>query len=881
MAKQPIFGKDPEKISHLLSIGEDEQDLGEVQGDVVDSPVNSDSIISKDQVIERLHTKIEGYRIIKVLGEGGMGIVYLAEQQYPVQRQVALKIIKPGMDSKRIIARFEAEQQALARLDHPNIAHVYGGGTTELDRPYFVMEYIQGIPITDYCDQQKLTIKDRLNLFLQVCQAVQHAHQKGIIHRDIKPSNILVSVKNDRAIPKIIDFGVAKATGKSLTEHTIQTEDTQLLGTPEYMSPEQADMATEDIDTRSDVYSLGVLLYVLLTGVLPFDSDTFRTGGLENIRRTIRETDPKTPSTRLSKLGEEARKIAENRRAEIHTLTRHLRKELEWIPLKAMRKERTDRYRSASELADDIENYLTGSPLIAGPPGTGYKLKKFVQRNRILVGGIAAVLIVLILGVVGITIFAIKAERRRTQADLALSETQLITDFLENDVLGSAEQANLEETTVIYILDAASKSLAAGKFKDKPTAGASLYLTLGTTYTRLGEYDKGEQHIRRAIEIYRQHLGEAHPDTLEAMGSIAWNYHKQGRSHKTAQIYTRILQLGQGVLSVEQQMDVKNMLGAAYMGLGEYKKAELLYDEILQIVQSEFEEDFWLLPYIKKNLAVSYLCQGRYNDAEQLLKELIRADEESEDYAGIKPGLYKSMGVTYTEQGRYGEAEKLLKDALKELRQKRGYRHPIILSWMLSLSQLHIEQERYAEAEVLLQEALQIAREKMGPEQRLTLNLMNAYAVLHTKKGQYDQAEKLFDEVLKGRQSELGDDHPATLETLNDFGILRREQQQYDEAESLLRQALDGRQRKLGRDHPAYFESMHELAVLYEEQGDYEKAEPLLLEAVEGCLSKLGDKHPHTIESLNNLIALYEAWNKPEETEKWRAKLPKTKVIEE
>ena len=624
MAKQPIFGKDPEKISRLLSIGEDEQDLGEVQGDVVDSSVRSDSIISKDQVIERLHTKIEGYRIIKVLGEGGMGIVYLAEQQYPVHRQVALKIIKPGMDSKRVIARFEAEQQALARLDHLNIAHVYGSGTTELDRPYFVMEYIQGIPITDYCDQQKLTIKDRLNLFVQVCQAVQHAHQKGIIHRDIKPSNILVSVENDHAIPKIIDFGVAKATGKSLTEHTIQTEDTQLLGTPEYMSPEQADMATGDIDTRSDIYSLGVLLYVLLTGVLPFDSDTFRTGGLENIRQIIRETDPKKPSTRLVKLGEKARKLADNRNTEIHTLAKHLSKELEWIPLKAMNKERSERYRSASELADDIENYLTGSPLIAGPPGTGYKLKKFVQRNRILVGGIAAVLIVLILGVAGITIFAIKAERNRAEA-------QMIADFLENDVLGSGARTNLDTTTVIYTLDAASKSLATGKFKSKPTVEASLYLTLGTTYTRLGEYDNGEQHIRRAFKIYRQHYGEVHPDTLEAMESIAWVCLKQGRPHEAVQIYTRILQIGKGVLSVERQVDVKNMLGGAYLGLGKYKKAELLYDEILQMVQSELEEDFWLLPYIKKNLVASYLCQRRYDEAEQLLKELIRADEESED----------------------------------------------------------------------------------------------------------------------------------------------------------------------------------------------------------------------------------------------------------
>jgi tetratricopeptide (TPR) repeat protein len=530
-----------------------------------------------------------------------------------------------------------------------------------------------------------------------------------------------------------------------------------------------------------------------------------------------------------------------------------------------MRKERTDRYRSASELADDIENYLTGVPLIAGPPGTGYKLKKFVQRNRILAGGIAAVLIALILGVVGITIFAIKADRNRAEA-------QMIADFLENDVLGSAEKANLEETTVIYTLDAASKSLAAGKFKGKPTVEASLYLTLGTTYTRLGDYDKGEQHIRRAFEIYRKYYGEVHPDTLKAMESIAWNYHKQGRSHEMEQIYTRVLQLGKGVLSVERQMDVKNMLGAAYLGLGKYKKAELLYDEILQIVQNELEEDSWLLSYIKRNLAISYLCQGRYGEAEQGFKELIRMKIGTKDLGPADYSLKMSLGATYIKQGRYGEAEKLLKDALKEIRQQRGYRHSQTLGCMLSLSKLHIEQEHYYEAEVLLQEALPFAREKKGSEQQSTLNLMNAYAVLHTKKVKYDQAEKLFNEVLKGRQQELGDHHPKTLQTFNDYGVLRREQQQYNEAESLLRQALDGRQRKLGRDHPACFESMHELAVLYKEQERYEEAETYLLKAIEGRRLKLGDVHPHTIESINNLIDLYKAWNKPEKAEKWRSK---------
>jgi tetratricopeptide (TPR) repeat protein len=732
MSGKSTFGKDPDRLERLFCVGLDESDD--------DSEATSQA--SLEQIMEKPGGQIGRFKLLNILGEGGMGIVYLAEQQEPIRRKVALKVIKPGMDSKRVITRFETERQALALLDHPNIAHVYDAGTTEAGRPYFVMEHVKGLSITEHCDHHKLTIEQRLRLFQQVCEAVQHAHQKGIIHRDIKPSNILISIQGDKAVPKIIDFGVAKALRQPLTERTLATEDSQLLGTPEYMSPEQADMATEDIDTRSDVYSLGVLLYVLLTGVLPFDSDTFRTGGLENIRRTIRETDPKTPSTRLSKLGEEARKIAENRRAEIHTLTRHLRKELEWIPLKAMRKERSDRYRSASELADDIENYLTGVPLIAGPSGTGYKFKKFVRRNRILVGGIAAVLIALILGVVGITIFAIKAERSRAEA-------QIIADFLENDVLGSAEQANLEETTVIYTLDAASVSLAAGKFKDKPLIEARICLTLGTTYTRLGEYDKGEQHIRRATEIYRQHLGEAHPDTLEAMGRIAWNYHKQGRSREMVQIYTRVLQLGQGVLSVERQVGVKNMLGAAYIGLGEYKQAELLYDEILKTVQNELSEDFWLLPTIKHNLAVSYLCQRRYDEAEQLLKELISADEESEDYAGFNPSLYKSLGVTYKEQGRYDEAEKLLNEALKKIRLQRGDKHPITLPFMLYLAQVHIKQKQYEEAEKLLLEAIDGPCVKLGDTHPETLKSIKNLITLYKAWNKPEEAEKWWAKLPK------------------------------------------------------------------------------------------------------------------------------------
>jgi serine/threonine protein kinase len=338
--------------------------------------------VSAPDFSKEIGNSVGSYKLLSLLGEGGFGIVYLAEQQKPLRRQVALKVIKPGMDSKQVIARFESERQALALLNHPNIAHVFDAGTTESGRLYFVMELVKGIPITEYCDQQKLSIEERLKIFICVCEAVQYAHQKGIIHRDIKPSNILVSLQSGMPVPIIIDFGVAKAMSQPLTERTIFTEQGQLIGTPEYMSPEQANLTIQDIDIRSDIYSLGVLLYELLTGALPFTTKELRKAGFAEIQRVIRESEPPRPSARLSSLGEEATKIAEKRSTQIATLTKRMRSELEWIPLKAMRKEREHRYRTASELGDDIKNYLNGNPLTAGPESASYRFKKLVKRHK-------------------------------------------------------------------------------------------------------------------------------------------------------------------------------------------------------------------------------------------------------------------------------------------------------------------------------------------------------------------------------------------------------------------------------------------------------------------------------------------------------------------
>ena len=412
-----IFGSDPEQIDKLLAWPLDD-------GSEDERPT------LLEQFIETPGVQIGRFKLLRVLGEGGMGIVYLAEQQHPIRREVALKVIKPGMDSKRVIARFETEQQALARMEHPHIAHVYDAGMAPSGRPYFVMEYVKGIPITEHCDKYRLTIEQRLHLFLHICEAIQHAHQKGIIHRDIKPSNILVLIQDQEMIPKVIDFGVARAISQPLTERTVYTEQGQIIGTPEYMSPEQVDLDNSDIDTRTDIYSLGVLLYELLTGILPFDRQIIREGGIEHMRKVICERDPKTPSTRLSRTStEETIQLAQKRRSEVRTLKHILRGDLDWITLKAMEKDRARRYTGVDTMAMDIRNHLNNQPIMAAPPSIWYRLRKFSRRHRQTIAACVTVLMVLAV-VAWAFLTSIQADRQQRYAQ-ALEHERFLAEAQE------------------------------------------------------------------------------------------------------------------------------------------------------------------------------------------------------------------------------------------------------------------------------------------------------------------------------------------------------------------------------------------------------------------------------------------------------------------
>jgi serine/threonine protein kinase len=367
-------------------------------GQFLELPAPAPAATTDDPITERPGTVIGPYKLLEQIGEGGFGIVFMAEQQEPIHRRVALKVLKPGMDSRQVIARFEAERQALALMDHPNIARVIDGGETAAGRPYFVMELVKGIPITDYCDQNQLTVEQRLELFLHVCQAVQHAHQKGIIHRDLKPANVLVTLQDGAALAKVIDFGIAKAIGQKLTDKTLFTGFAQLIGSPLYMSPEQAALSNVDVDTRSDIYSLGVVLYDLLTGTTPFDKERFQGTSYDEMRRIIREEEPPRPSTRISTLGQAATTISEQRKTDPRRLSQLFRGELDWVVMKCLEKDRNRRYETASALVADVQRYLHDEPVQACPASLWYRCRKFARANKVVLAITGCVLAALALG---------------------------------------------------------------------------------------------------------------------------------------------------------------------------------------------------------------------------------------------------------------------------------------------------------------------------------------------------------------------------------------------------------------------------------------------------------------------------------------------------
>ncbi|MGD2246120.1 MAG: tetratricopeptide repeat protein [Candidatus Aminicenantes bacterium] len=703
----------------------------------------------------------EKYKLLEELGSGGMGIVYKAEQLKPVKRSVALKIIKLGMDTRQVVARFESERQALAVMDHPNIAKVFDGGATEKGRPYFVMELVRGIPITQYCDKHNLTIRERLELFIPLCQAVQHAHQKGVIHRDLKPSNVLVSYQEDKSVPKVIDFGIARATEHRLTERTLFTEQGQLIGTPEYMSPEQAEMSGLDVDTRTDIYSLGVMLYELLVGALPFDSSTLREAGFGKIQQIIRDIEPQKASTRLSGLGDTQTSIAEQRKTDPPSLHRELKGDLDWITMKAMAKDRTRRYSSVSELAVDIERHLKNEPILASPPSTLYRIKKYIRRHKVGVAAAVIILVAILVGITGTSLGLIRARKSEQIARTEADKAKAINAFMQ-EILGSAnpEIGLGQDATILEALDSAEERISEA-FPNQPEIEADLKDTIGWTYVWYAHFEDAERLLKEALEIRKSLFGEEHPsvaDSLYHLGVLRLDRKDQTRNDEDAaeEIFQSVLAMRRRLLGDKHSSvaEVLNALAIINHRRSDHEIAESLYREALGIQREVLGKEHYLVAKALGNLAGLLRSKGDLERAETLNHEAIGIYRSLYDrpHPGIAT-LLNNLGLLYLEKKNYDAAERFCRESLEMARQALGDKHPEVPLFIQGLVRVLLESQKYDEAEAFIREAISISREVHGKDHLYVSSSLSLYGIILTRLSRYEEAEARLLEALTIIQS--------------------------------------------------------------------------------------------------------------------------------
>jgi non-specific serine/threonine protein kinase/serine/threonine-protein kinase len=810
------------------------------------------------------------YRLVRILGEGGMGSVFLAEQESPIRRTVALKIIKPGMDSREVVARFEAERQALALMDHPGIARVFEAGTTERERPYFVMEYVPGIPITEYCDRERLDLRSRIELLIHVCEAVQHAHQRGVIHRDLKPSNVLVTVEQGRILPKVIDFGVAKATEASLSASSFVTSHGQVLGTPEFMSPEQARLTGADVDTRTDVYSLGMLLYMLLTGTLPFSPGELRALGLEAMLKRIREDEPTRPSDRVATAVHDAGEAARARRVSPERHPRILRGDLDWIVMKALEKDREHRYASVSQLAADLRRYLENEPVSAGPPSASYRLKKFARRHRATVA-FTAVVALLVVGFAAVMTFqARRVTRERDRANEEAAMAKEVSDFLfELFEVSDPSRARGEEITAREILDQGAASIE-DRFSDRPAVQARFRVAMGRVYRTLGLLEESEPLLVRAVDDLRAVRGDRHPETLDAihhLASLDWN---AGEFAKAEALFRECLEARTSSLGEDAPTTLLTMsdLALVLWSQGRFAESESLQVRALEgLTQALGPEDPEVLEAMN-DLCLVYQSQGRYEEAEPLARDVheIRTRILGEDHPLTLTAVNNRASLAF-EMGRADEAEALWRGALEIQLRVLGEEHQETLRTMGNLTRVVKDPEERDQLQARVVEAL---HRTLGDDHPLTLTARYNLAAYYYREGRLTEAEPIFVDVLETRRRVLGPDHPATLSGLHGVGVLYRRMGRYEESEAYLSEALKERRRVEGADHPMVFRTMNGLAKLYALTGREDEAERLFRETYEGRVRILGADHPDTEYSRGELTSFLESIGRTEDAERLR-----------
>ncbi len=792
------------------------------------------------------------YSLVEKIGEGGFGEVYRAAQSEPVRREVALKVIKLGMDTRQVIARFEAERQALALMNHPGIARVFDGGATDAGRPYFVMELVAGLPITEYCQREKLGRRERLRLFVRVCQAVQHAHQKGVVHRDLKPGNILVAAGDGEPLIKVIDFGVAKALHGPLSESTL-TEQPQYLGTPAYMSPEQAEPGVADIDTRADVYSLGALLYELLVGEPPFATDRLRSLGLSEALRVIREVTPQRPSAHQA----------------------DLRGDLDWIVLRALEKDRTRRYDTVTALADDVGRYLRDEPVAAGPPSAAYRFRKFARRNRGLLASLGAITLLLVGGTAVATVGFLRAraesqraqraerdardqqvlaERARDESDAARAESEAaraqsdaVTQFLVES-LGQGDPYGLgRDVTMAEVLDHAAARLDA-RFSQQPGVLARLHLTIGRAYLELGRPGKAEAHIPEALRLYQLHYGDETRGAMRARSIL-------GRLREVQGEYQQAEALRLAVLAYETEVngpdhadtwEARAQLGSLRMKQGRLQEAAELQRAAaigLEATRGPTDE---LAVRTWNDYAVCLDALGRYDEAEEIYLEVLAFREEfyGRDHPHTLTTL-QSLAACYEITGRLEQAEALFLETIELLRAVSGPRHPQTLEALNGLTAVYDKQKRYDEAQALCREIIAASVEVLGDRHPDTMRLRNNLANSLVASGDVDEAIEIQEVVADYAAERLGPEHMQTLISRGNLAKMYNVAKRWDEAEPIL---LEVRSTLL-RLHPAHgFTAAvtRHLGVTRMGQGRFDEAAELLEEARRGMAAALGPDHQLT-----------------------------------